>query len=82
MTPMKTGENMKKEKDKVVFLKFMDKEFADQLMDSGFFYTLEKINNNQEVYVFEATDELMDFVYAKQMQFTELCCVTDDTLRF
>lgn len=52
------------------FIKIIDDKIAMSLADSGFSYMKETMNNNQEVFVFEATEALMSEVN-KYMTFSE-----------
>lgn len=53
---------------KELFVKTIDEEIANALCNSGFFYVKERINKDQIVYAFEATEELLaalSCLYAK-----------------
>lgn len=52
------------------FIKIIDDKIAMSLADSGFSYMKETINENQEVFVFEATEAFMNEVN-KYMTFSE-----------
>lgn len=45
--------------EKVNFIIIINEKIATALNDSGFLYVKENINNNQTVYVFEKSDELI-----------------------
>lgn len=65
-------------------IKILDKRVADTLLNGGFFYVEEIINNKQTVYVFQDTEELRSVL--KQIEgsgeFEDVVIVEDDTLCF
>ncbi len=77
-------ENCREEKK---FIKIIDDKIAISLADSGFSYMKETINNEQEVFVFEATDEFMNAV-SQYMTFSDdgsqsgIVLIEDCTLSF
>lgn len=46
--------------NKVTFIKILDGQIAEALVAGGFSYIKEKINNNQDVYVFEKNDAIIE----------------------
>lgn len=46
--------------NKVTFIKILDGQIAETLVTGGFSYIKEKINNNQDVYVFEKNDAIIE----------------------
>lgn len=60
-------------------IKIMDRETALKLEGCGFCYMLEKINRNQEVYVFEATEALIKML---NQNFASADFYEDNTLKF
>ena len=65
-------------------IKILDKRVADTLLNGGFFYVEEIINNKQTVYVFQDTKELRSVL--KQIEgsgeFEDVVIVEDDALCF
>ena len=61
------------------FVKIFDKETAQELIESGFSYMLEK-QNNQDVYVFPMDSKLMSLFQTKFSVQPEFACETK--LRF
>ena len=61
------------------FIKTLNKETALALAERGFSYLSEKINKNQEIYVFVMTDELFKLI---NENFTLSDFFEDDVLRF
>lgn len=65
-------------------IKILDKRVADTLLNGGFFYVEEIINNKQTVYVFQDTEELRSVL--KQIEgsgeFEDVVIVEDDMLCF
>lgn len=45
--------------NKITFIKILDGQIAETLVAGGFSYIKEKINNNQDVYVFEKNDAII-----------------------
>lgn len=66
------------------FIKILDEKVAKLLEGCGFLYVTERINENQAVYVFENTDELMntikDIISSSEYSATYICF--GDTLSF
>lgn len=66
-------------------IKIFNKEIASMLMEGGFSYVEEKINDNQHVYVFDYSDELINVINSvvtiNNFQ-EEIIYVVDDKLRF
>lgn len=60
------------------FIKVLDKKTADQLMSVGFSYMTEKFNN-QDIYVFPRTSELMELL---KSLFSDNGFVCESKLRF
>lgn len=60
------------------FVKVINKETADQLASVGFSYVIEKYNN-QDIYVFPRTTELMDLL---RQLFSDDGVVYESKLRF
>lgn len=46
--------------NKITFIKILDRQIAETLVTGGFSYIKEKINNNQDVYVFEKNDAIIE----------------------
>lgn len=46
--------------NKITFIKILDEQIAETLVAGGFSYIKEKINNNQDVYVFEKNDAIIE----------------------
>lgn len=82
MIPMQTDDKIEKKEKK--YIKILDQKTADLISDSGFLYMKEKINENQEVYVFEKTEELESILQelSKDECFSQMCVVEDNTLFF
>lgn len=82
MIPMQTDDKIEKKEKK--YIKILDQKTADLISDSGFLYMKEKINENQEVYVFEKTEELESILHelSKDECFSQMCVVEDNTLFF
>lgn len=65
-------------------IKILDKRVADTLLNGGFFYVEEIINNNQTIYVFQDTEELRSVLEQIEGsgEFEDVVIVEDDTLCF
>ena len=72
------------EKNEKQYIKILDNKTAELISKSGFLYMKEKFNANQELYVFEKTEELENLLIdlGKDECFSEACIVEDDTLLF
>jgi hypothetical protein len=72
------------EKVEKTFIKIPNYETAEALSRCGFLYMKEKINHNQELYVFERTKELEDVLYSMHPEgcFNEHYVVEDCGLYF
>ena len=80
--PMQIDDKIeKKEKE---YIKIFETKTAELLAECGFLYMKEKINANQDVYVFEKTSEIETMLeeLGKNGCFSETCIVEDDTLLF
>ena len=66
------------------FIKIFDEQLANAISAGGFSYITEKINENQNVFVFEKSDELVDLIDAliKQKNYSETIIVEDSKLNF
>lgn len=60
------------------FIKILDKKTAEELISSGFSYMKENYNN-QEIYVFQNTSELMELI---KSLFSKSGFVCESKLRF
>lgn len=65
-------------------IKILDKRVADTLLNGGFFYVEEIINNKQTIYVFQDTEELRSVLEQIEGsgEFEDVVIVEDDTLCF
>lgn len=70
--------------EKKNFIKIFDEQIAVSLRDGGFSYIEQKINENQIVYAFEETPELMTALgeFFKDGNFQEAVYVRDSSLNF
>lgn len=65
------------------FIKILDENVANSLREGGFSYMKEKINDGQDVFVFESTDELWEALKGlSTTQYADTTIVFDDTLHF
>lgn len=82
MTPMQIDDNI--EKNEKQYVKILDKKTADLIAESGFLYMKEKFNAEQEIYVFEKTEELERLLseFEKNECFSEVYIIEDSTLLF
>ncbi len=65
--------------DKIKFIKLLDWKTAERLAVDGFHYTKEKINNNQDVYVFEKSDDLIEKIEELRASAYESNVIIEDT---
>lgn len=70
--------------NKINFIKIFDEQVAIALSNGGFSYITEKINNNQTVFAFESTPELVEAISTLDStgQYSRVVAVEDDTLSF
>lgn len=82
MIPMQIDDKVEKKEKQ--YIKILDIKTAELISESGFLYMKEKFNANQEIYVFEKTEELERLLsdLVKDECFSEVCIVEDDTLLF
>lgn len=82
MIPMQIDDKVEKKEKQ--YIKILDIKTAELISESGFLYMKEKFNANQEIYVFEKTEELEKLLsdLEKDECFSEVCIVEDDTLLF
>lgn len=67
----------------ITFIKILDEQIAETLVASGFSYIKEKINNNQDVYVFEKNDAIIKKVEEiMTSSFENKVIVEDSALHF
>ena len=66
------------------FIKLFDEQIANALSTGGFSYITEKINENQNVFVFEKSDELVDVLskLIKQSNYSQTIIIEDSKLNF
>ena len=63
-------------------IKILDEQIAGTLQFSGFSYMQEKINNEQTLYVFEETPELLEILGEIKGAFGEAVIISDTSLSF
>ena len=63
-------------------IKILDEQIAGTLQFSGFSYMKEKINNEQTLYVFEETPELLEILGEIKGEFGEAVIISDTSLSF
>ena len=63
-------------------IKILDEQIAESLQSSGFSYMQEKINNEQTLYVFEETPELLEILGEIKGEFGETVIISDTSLSF
>ena len=63
-------------------IKILDEQIAGTLQFSGFSYMQEKINNEQTLYVFEETPELLEILCEIKGEFGEAVIISDTSLSF
>ena len=63
-------------------IKILDEQIAGTLQFSGFSYMQEKINNEQILYVFEETPELLEILGEIKGEFGEAVIISDTSLSF
>ena len=63
-------------------IKILDEQIAGTLQFSGFSYMQEKINNEQTLYVFEETPELLEILGEIKGEFGEAVIISDTSLSF
>jgi hypothetical protein len=69
--------------NKVNFIKIFDKQIAETLINGGFLYIKEKVNDNQDVYTFEKSDALIKKLgEISASSFETKVFVEDGTLNF
>lgn len=66
---------------KNVFIKILNKEVAQQLVQSGFSYVIERINN-EEVYVFTADEKLIAELHSNFSKNANKDYIIDNKLHF
>ena len=63
-------------------IKILDEQIAGTLQFSGFSYMQEQINNEQTLYVFEETPELLEILGEIKGEFGEAVIISDTSLSF